>query len=397
MSVSPPPAPPTLPAAHSGHLDDNIMFFVRVLRAAGLPLGPHRVVEALQAVLAVGVERRDDFYWTLRSILVDRHDQIEAFDQAFYVFWRDPRIFERLMSLPLLEAKPELQERKPPPATQRVLDALRQQQQQRQSRESERREITAQLRHSEAEVLQYKDFEAMTADELARVRRALAKLRLPLKPLPTRRQRPAARGERVDMRATLRASLREGAHLDLKRQRPRQRQPALVVLCDISGSMATYSRMLLHFVHGLSADNRRVSTFVFGTRLTNITRYLVNRDVDVALERVGQVVQDWSGGTRIGDCLHEFNRHWSRRVLGSGVVVLLISDGLDRDSGADLGPEMERLTKSCRRLIWLNPLLRYAGFEARPAGIRAMLPWVDDFLTVHNLSSIEQLSAELSR
>src|SRR5699024_8347413 len=175
------------------------------------------------------------------------------------------------------------------------------------------------------------------------------------------------------------------------------RRPRLVVLCDISGSMATYSRLLLHFVHGLSVDNQRVHTFLFGTRLNNITRYLVDRDVDVALEKVGHRVQDWSGGTRIGDCLHEFNQRWSRRVLSTGVVVLLISDGLDRDSGAELGPEMERLSKSCRRLIWLNPLLRYAGFEAKPAGIRAMLPWVDDFLTVHNLASIEQLSRTLSQ
>ena len=381
----------------SGHIDDNIMFFVRVLRGAGLPVGPDRVLDALRAVRAVGVESRVDFYWALRAILVDRHEQIETFDQAFDVFWRDPQILDHVMELPLPQAKPELQDRKPPPAAQRVMDALHHNQRQPPAQETEQEEITARLSPSTSELLQYKDFEAMSADELTRARRALAAMRLPLKPIPTRRQRPAARGDRIDMRATLRASLRRGGNMDLRRQRARTRRPRLVVLCDISGSMATYSRLLLHFVHGLSVDNQRVHTFLFGTRLNNITRYLVDRDVDVALEKVGHRVQDWSGGTRIGDCLHEFNQRWSRRVLSTGVVVLLISDGLDRDSGAELGPEMERLSKSCRRLIWLNPLLRYAGFEAKPAGIRAMLPWVDDFLTVHNLASIEQLSRTLSQ
>lgn len=381
-----------------GHIDDNIMFFVRVLRGAGLPVGPDRVLDALRAIRAVGVESRTDFYWALRTILIDRHDQIETFDQAFDVFWRDPRILDHVMDLPLPQARPEFQDRRPPPAAQRIMDALRHNKRQPPpTQEVEREEITARLSPSESEVLQYKDFEAMTGDELAHVRRALANMRLPLKPIPTRRQRPAARGDRVDMRATLRAGLRKGERMDLRHQCARTRQPKLVVLCDISGSMATYSRLLLHFVHGLSADNQRVHTFLFGTRLTNITRYLVDRDVDVALERVGHSVQDWAGGTRIGDCLHTFNQHWSRRVLNSGVVVLLISDGLDRDSGAELGAEMERLSKSCRRLIWLNPLLRYAGFEAKPAGIRAMLPWVDDFLAVHNLASIEQLAHTLSQ
>lgn len=381
----------------SGHIDDNVMYFARVLRAAGLPVGPDRIIDALNAVLIVGVESRADFYWALRSILVDRHDQIETFDQAFHVFWKEPRILDRLMQLPLPEAKREFADRPPPPAAQRVMDALRQNKQPPPPPDdNDRTEITARLRQSEAEGLQHKDFEAMSSDELARVRHALAHMRLPLKPIPMRRQRPATRGDRIDMRATLRASLRAGGPMTLQRQRQRTRPPGLVVLCDISGSMATYSRLLLHFVHGLSADNARVSTFLFGTRLTHITRYLVDRDVDAALERIGQNVEDWSGGTRIGDCLHEFNRRWSRRVLGTGVVVLLISDGLDRDSGTALAPEMQRLNKSCRRLIWLNPLLRYEGFEARPAGIRAMRPWVDDFLTVHNLNSIEQLADKLS-
>jgi uncharacterized protein with von Willebrand factor type A (vWA) domain len=168
------------------------------------------------------------------------------------------------------------------------------------------------------------------------------------------------------------------------------------VLCDISGSMNRYSRMFLHFLHALTNDRDRVHTFVFGTRLTNITRYLRHRDVDVALSGVAQAVADWSGGTRIGTCLKEFNLRWSRRVLGQNAVVLLISDGLDRDLGEDLTEAMERLHKSCRKLIWLNPLLRYEGFEPRAAGVRAMLPNVDAFLPAHNINSLIGLARALS-
>ena len=197
------------------------------------------------------------------------------------------------------------------------------------------------------------------------------------------------RGARADMRATLRAALRSGGLIELKRKSRRTPPAAARRLCDISGSMSRYSRVFLHFMHAITNDRDRVFTFVFGTRLTNITRYLRYRDVDLALDRVAEAVDDWSGGTRIGHCLAEFNRLWSRRVLGQGAVVLLITDGLDRDAGTGLAHEMDRLHRSCRRLIWLNPLLRYEGFEPRSLGMRAMLPYVDEFRPVHNLESLE--------
>jgi uncharacterized protein with von Willebrand factor type A (vWA) domain len=187
-----------------------------------------------------------------------------------------------------------------------------------------------------------------------------------------------------------------GAVAPLSRRTRRKVPPPLVVLCDISGSMDRYARMLLQFLHAIANDRHRVHVLTFGTQLTNITRHLKHRDVDVALAKVTEAVADWSGGTRIGASLATFNRRWSRRLLGQNAVVLLISDGLDADAGAGLGFEIERLAKSCARLVWLNPLLRYAGFEARPAGIRAMLPHVDDFLPVHNLQSLTDLAAALS-
>jgi len=181
----------------------------------------------------------------------------------------------------------------------------------------------------------------------------------------------------------------------MRRER-RLRRPPLVIICDISGSMERYSRMMLHFMHAVTNDRDRVHTFLFGTRLTNVTRYLRYKDVDMALEKVGEEVVDWSGGTRIGACLHDFNQNWSRRVLTQGAVAIIISDGLDRDEAAGLEDEMERLHKSCRQLIWLNPLLRYEGFQPKSMGIRAMLPHVDDFRTVHSLNNLQDLTRVLS-
>jgi hypothetical protein len=394
------PAHPAIGAGarERGRFAENIMHFARVLRAAGLPIGPGRVLDAIRAVEAAGIRRRDDFYWTLHAVFVNRQDQRELFDQAFHIFWRNPKILERMIGMLL----PQVDAGAPPPKNEvsaRVADAfLPQAAPPPDERAEQEIEIEATFTWSDRERLQTMDFESMTADELARAKQALARLRLPIMAVPTRRHQAAPRGRRVDMRATLRSSLRSsGAIIPLKRKEPTRRHPPLVILCDISGSMSRYSRMFLHFLHALTNDRDRVHTFLFGTRLTNVTRQLRHRDVDVALARVGESVQDWSGGTRIGEALREFNRLWSRRVLGQGAVVLFISDGLDRDAGLGLGAEMERLHKSCRRLIWLNPLLRWDGFEPKSLGIRAILPHVDEFRPVHNLSSLHDLAAALSR
>jgi uncharacterized protein with von Willebrand factor type A (vWA) domain len=258
-------------------------------------------------------------------------------------------------------------------------------------------DLHAAFTFSSREVLQKRDFATMTADELAQVKAMLGRLRLPLPEIVVRRTVPALRGHTVDLRATMRRMTGAvGASAPLARRTRRRIPPPLVVLCDISGSMDRYARMLLHFLHAIANDRHRVHVLTFGTQLTNITRHLKHRDVDVALAKVTEAVADWSGGTRIGASLATFNRRWSRRLLGQNAVVLLISDGLDADAAAGLAFEMERLAKSCARLIWLNPLLRYTGFEARPAGIRAMLPHVDEFLPVHNLQSLTELAAALS-
>ncbi len=382
-----------------GHLLANIMHFARVLRAAGLPIGPGRVLDAVNAVRAVGVADRNDFYWTLHAVFVNRSPHRELFDQAFHVFWRNPRLLERMMSmvLPAFEYPQGMSEQR---LRRRLGDAFKsglgaEAGQQPPATEVE---LDAALSWSAREVLQDKDFEQMSSDEVARAKSAVARMRLLFARVPVRRYRRHRLGNRVDMRASLRGALRSGPGvIPLERCRRRRRPPPLVILCDISGSMGRYSRMLLHFAHTLAADRGRVTSFVFATRLTNVTRHLREKDVDVALERLSDAVCDWSGGTRIGACLAEFNRLWSRRVLAQGAVTLLITDGLDRDAGEGLGDQVERLHKSCRRLIWLNPLLRYEDFAPRSLGMRAILPHVDDFRSVHNLSSLEELAGVLSQ
>jgi len=387
--------------ADTGRLPDNIMHFARVLRAAGLPVGPGRVIEAVRAVEAAGIGSRDDLYWTLHAVFVNRRDQRELFDQAFHIFWRNPRILERAMSmlLPTFGAENEA----PPPAREanrRLTDAMFPKEPGATADQDQEEEtlLDAAFSFSAQEELKTRDFESMSAEEIDQAKKAIAAMRLPIVDVKTRRFKADARGRRVDMRATIRASLRSGGSIIPLRRRSRvRRHPPLVVLCDISGSMSRYSRMFLHFMHAVTNDRDRVSTFVFGTRLTNVTRYLRQKDVDVALSDVSETVQDWSGGTRISGCMHDFNTRWSRRVLGQGAMVILITDGLDREGTENLGFEVERLHKSCRRMLWLNPLLRYDKYEAKAAGARQILPHVDEFRSIHNLESIADLAGSLSR
>ncbi|MFN8722798.1 MAG: vWA domain-containing protein [Rhodospirillales bacterium] len=381
-----------------GRLARNILQFGRVLRRAGLPVGPGRVLQAIEAEEAVGIGDRTDFYWTLHAVFVNRRDQREVFDQAFHVFWRNPNLLERMLTVMLPpspgEASPDDTE-----ISRRVSEAMMPEKGQGQPQPPQNQDVEfdAAFTWSDREILRTMDFEQMSAEEIRRAKAVLARMRLPLMDVPTRRFRRDPTGPRIDLRATIRESLRGGGGLvDLARRRRRVRHPPLVVLCDISGSMSRYSRMLLHFLHAVTNDRDRVHVFVFGTRLTNVTRALRSKDVDVALGRIGAQVQDWSGGTRIGHCIDGFNRDWSRRVLGQGAVVLLISDGLDRDGGVGLSVAMDRLHRSCRRLIWLNPLLRWDGFAPKSSGIRAMLPHVDEFRSAHSLESLEELARLLA-
>jgi uncharacterized protein len=379
-------SPPT------GHMADNVIGFARALRAAGLPVGPGAVMDAMNALQVIEIGNRSDVFTTLEAIFVKRHEHALIFAQAFDLFFRPSEEWKSMLdSVPL----PDHAKKKPPPASRRVQEALAQPLS-RETQEVEQQELR--LSVSDKEILQKKDFAQMSAAEIAEVSRAIAKMRLPQAELKTRRFRPDARGQRLDMRRTLRASLRTyGEIIDIHRLGRIEKPAPIVALLDISGSMSEYTRLFLHFLHAITDARKRVSVFLFGTRLTNVTRALRQRDPDEALASCSATVEDWAGGTRIATSLHSFNKLWARRVLGQGAIVLLISDGLEREADDRLAFEMDRLHRSCRRLIWLNPLLRYGGFEAKAQGIKMMLPHVDEFRPVHNLSSIEGLISALSQ
>lgn len=382
-------------AASEGRLAENILYFARALRAAGIPVGPGAVLDALEALSVARIGARDDFYWTLHAVFVKRHEHTVLFDQAFRIFFRKRGYIEKMIASMLPEIVPGVP-KVPPPGAQRIQEALFSGLNEREQNKSDV-EIDARLTVSDREILQKKDFAQMSAEEIAAAREAIARLTLPLDLVRTRRLAPNRRGHLIDIRRTLRASMKAGgAVIDLKYLGPRVKEPPIVALLDISGSMSEYTRLFLHFLHAVTDARKRVTTFLFGTRLTNVTRAIRQRDPDEALAACSANVADWSGGTRIASSLHAFNKQWARRVLTQGAVVLLITDGLERDADEMLDFEMDRLHRSCRRLIWLNPLLRFAGFEARAKGVQTMLPHVDELRPVHNLESMAELVRALS-
>ncbi len=387
----------------------NLVHFARALRKAGLRLGTGRVADAVRAVEAAGFTERADFYHVLEACFVSRAEERRVFAQVFRLFWRDPRFMEHMMAMMLPAVRGVAEDRTAQAAEKRAAEALldgarmpeRARPPEEEGEESEI-EVDAAFTMSREERLRTLDFEQMSTEEVAAARRMLARLAFPVRPFPSRRAEAAPAGRRIDRRRSLRAAMRTGGEMQaLHHVRPRPRWPALVALCDISGSMSQYSRILLHFLHAVS--NRKgagwadVHAFTFGTRLTNVTRHLRSRDVDAALAAAGAEAQDWEGGTRIGDCLHAFNRDWSRRVMGQGAVVLLITDGLDRGDPDRLSRETERLRLTARRLVWINPLLRFGEFAPRATGIRAMLPHVDSFRAGHSIETIEALAEAISR
>lgn len=385
-----------------GRLADNIAHFARALRKAGVPVGPAHILAAVHAVEAAGFSRKVDFYHTLRACLVSRREHIPVFDQCFRMFWRDPQFIEKMMGalMPQIRA-PRSDEKKAAEqrAAEALLDGAESDAPMPREQEEDKIEFDASLTFSGTEKLEARDFDQMSGAEIRAAQAMIAKLRLPVKPLPTRRTVRAHRGRAPDWRGAMRASMRPGGAFTLPVRDRREEWPALVALCDISGSMSGYSRMLLHFLH--SAAQRqgdgwsKVHAFTFGTRLTNITRALQRRDPDEALEAAGADALDWEGGTRIGPSLREFNRVWARRVLGRGATVLLITDGLDREEPELLREEARRLRLSCRRLIWLNPLLRWEGFAPKARGVQALLHEVDSFRATHNIASLAELGEAL--
>jgi uncharacterized protein with von Willebrand factor type A (vWA) domain len=378
-------------------LDLNIMMFARLLRAVGMKPGPAATLDAIEAVQLVGVESKSSLFHALSSCFVKRREDSHLFEQAFYLFWQNPRFQERLRNLLIPQIKsPFESDEAEDPMLRRLEEALGNPSAPPPGqKETEEIEIDASGTASDLELFQAMDFRMMSVEEIREAERAISRLNLHLPEKLSRRISPDTRGNRIGFQQSLREARRLGGMVLPKTVRRRREPRPVVALLDISGSMENYSRIFLHFLHVLTHQHRDVTTFLFGTKLTNITRQLRYRDVDDALKSVAGAADDWSGGTRIAESITHFNKYWSRRVLGRSPVVLLITDGLDRQHDTALEHEMERLHKSCHQLIWLNPLLRYEKFAPKSVSIRAMLGHVDAFRPIHSLASMEDLITSL--
>lgn len=383
----------------SSHLLHNLILFGRVLRGLGLDASPEQMILLVQAFQHIEIGRGVDFYHAARTLLVRRREDLPLFDEAFRVFWgRTPKgpssVRRRASAAPVRLGRPVVLSGPPP-----TLQPLRPPETRESHARSDRpRPDHATLTYSSQESLRHKDFGKLTGEELEAVKRMMARLVWRPGERPSRRKRPG-QGELLDLRRTLRRSLRYGGEaLEWVRREATFRPRPVVVVADVSGSMESYTRLLLHFLYSLAAGLAQpVETFLFSTRLTRITRELRGRDVEQALHQVSRRVPDWSGGTRLGEALKTFNFQWARRVLGRGCIVLLISDGWDRGDIGLLRREMARLQRSCYRLIWLNPLKGSSDYQPLARGMQTALPYVDDFLPVHNLVSLEDLAARMER
>ncbi len=383
-----------IPASSSGHLLHNLVLFGRLLRQLGLDINPGRMIDLVQALDYIEIGRKNDFYHANRCHFVHHKDDIPLFDLAFELFWRKPAddFFDVELPANMSPRAPEEPVVVPPPLEQSNLADAENEESEEEKEEEELLLIEVTRTYSQREVLRQKDFGELNADEIQAVKEMMAQLIWQLGQRRTRRKQPG-RGRHIDFRRSLRRSLRYGGEfMEWSRRKPKYRPRPLIIIADISGSMERYTRLLLHFIYSLTKGlDQPVEAFVFSTRLTRITRQLLDQDIDQAMKSVSQAVNDWSGGTRIGEALKRFNYDWARRVLGRGAVVLLISDGWDRGDPKLLGQEIGRLQRSCHRLIWLNPLLGSPEYEPLTRGMQAALPDIEDVLPVHSLASLEEL------
>ncbi len=367
----------------------NCLLFIRALRQAGLPIGLDQALAFAQALEWIDLGARDQVYHTARSLLVSRYEHLRLFDAIFNRFWRPLGESERRQRQKMPRA-PRHKPRDQPFSIVTYMAA---------KAGLSEPEVDVSDKSGTAsmvEVLQRKEFSQMTPEELERIKRLIHQMRWRISLRETRRRRRHRRGDLLHMRAVVRDAARHNGRLTrLLWQRRKVKQRPLVIIADISGSMEKYARLLLQFLYSVAHSLPQVECFVFGTRLTRITSQLKLRNIDQAIDQASREVVDWAGGTRIGESLRVFNRHWSRRVLGRGAVALLISDGWEQGDPALLATEIRRLQRRCHRLIWLNPLLGRETYQPRVGGMQAVLPHIDDFLPIHNFQSLEALAQRL--
>jgi len=382
----------------SGYLLQNLLIFGRLLRGLGLDVNPSRMITVVEALEHIEIDKKSDFYFALRCLLVHDHDNLETFDQAFQLFWRQPANRAKVLITPSRGDRLQISEQRPAmnrPESQQQLHSTGVDPN---TDEGPTPLLELTRTYSDREILRQKDFSELNTGEIEAIKKMMAQLIWQLGHRKTRRFQPG-RGNNIDMRHSLRHSLKYGGEImSWSYRKPKIAARPLVIIADVSGSMERYTRLMLHFVYGLIKGlEQPVEVFLFSTRLTRITRQLQNWDVDQAMQDIAQVVPDWSGGTRIGEVLKHFNYNWARRVLGRGAITLLISDGWDRGDPHVLADELALLQRSSFRLVWLNPLLGSPDYEPLTRGMQAALPYIDDFLPVHNLASLESLTQHLGR
>ena len=379
-------------------LEKNIIFFARLLRASGISLSSDSILEAIESIRLVGVENKKSFFYALQTCLIKRPEDMKIFAQAFSLFWQNPKFRDRIRDLLLPQTRMQGAEEEKEELAKRIQDTLSTPENAK-SRvvEEETLLIDTSGTASDNQLFKDKDFEMMSKDELQMASQSIKELLIKIPRRPFRRSENSSLGKQVSTRESLREAKRNFGSVLPKLVKKKEVSRPVIVLLDISGSMENYSRMMIHFVHNLMQKHKKVHAFLFGTKLTNISFHIKNKDIDVALKEISKATNDWAGGTRIRDSIFTFNKKWVRRVSSSNSIIFLITDGLDRDHSTDLLEQMERLQKSCYKLVWLNPLLRFKDFLPKSISIKRILLNVDAFLPVHSIESMQNLTSLISK
>ena len=379
-------------------LDKNVIFFARLLRASGISLSSDSILEAIESIKLVGIENKKSFFYALQTCLIKRPEDMKIFAQAFSLFWQNPKFRDRIRELLLPQTRMQGAEEEKEELAKRIQDTLSTPENSK-SRvvEEETLLIDTSGTASDNQLFKDKDFEMMSKDELQMASQSIKELLIKIPKRPFRRSENSSLGKQVSARESLRRAKRNFGSVIPKLVKKKVVSRPVIVLLDISGSMENYSRMMIHFVHNLMQRHKKVHAFLFGTKLTNISFHIKNKDIDVALKEISKATNDWAGGTRIRDSIFTFNKKWVRRVSSSNSIVFLITDGLDRDHNTDLFNQMERLQKSCYKLVWLNPLLRFKDFLPKSISIKRILLNVDAFFPIHSIESMRNLTSLISK
>ena len=370
---------------------DNIVRFIRLLRKSGLSIGTEASINVLEAVKSLRIGTRDEFYWALHTTLITKNEDTELFDQSFYLFWQNPKIMEQMFNLLLPQIGKQSAPKNKNKRLKRLEDNISKKPLDTDISKREEINFDSEMTWSDKSMIKSKDFKMMSLEEIKNAQKQIKKLLSHFKKYKSRRWYKKEDGLRISQKDTIKKSIKNNSLISLVYKTQIKKNKPLVILIDISGSMENYSRIMLFFSHLLINIHKNVEVFIFGTELTRITKFLQNNDIDFALDKIGKLVTDWSAGTKIASSFAEFNQKWSRRILAQNQTLILISDGLDRDNEKNLEFEVKRLSLFTSRFIWLNPLLRYSKFQAKVKSIKIILKYVNEFIPIHNIDSIENL------